>query len=380
MTKQKRLIIKNNFKEFIRKLSTNESVALESSIKENGCLSPLIVWKEKNILLDGHNRLEICTKLKKTYQISYLSFNSETDAKIWIIKNQFARRNYSTFEKCFLALKLEPLYKNKAEKNKLAGKQVSPEERYNVNIRLGWAAGVSHDTIARVKKIVENVDSNTKFKLAEGKLSINAVYIQIKKSERIKTKAKNIVTNQEEDKADILYTTFKDLVKEAILPKTESEQIWVKDESGKYINTYFNHKLKDPTLDKSKFIYITKSELNLVLKEDSYLLLWALCAILDEAFAVIRKLGFNFRFLSIWNRQDKYGPQFFIAAKRGKGVDFRPDVEPDETNRLKHIYNIDAQNIDPDFHHWDITKRPDVFQKWIDFAWNGQKKIIYKIK
>jgi hypothetical protein len=41
-------------------LTKEERAALEEKLKAQGCLDKLKVWAEKNILLDGHYRLEIC--------------------------------------------------------------------------------------------------------------------------------------------------------------------------------------------------------------------------------------------------------------------------------------------------------------------------------
>jgi len=45
------------------------------------------------ILLDGHNRYEICTRLGLSFDIQRLRFNSRAEAADWIDKNQLGRRN-----------------------------------------------------------------------------------------------------------------------------------------------------------------------------------------------------------------------------------------------------------------------------------------------
>lgn len=52
--------IDKEFAALIPALSPDELAQLERSLLAEGCRDPLIVWKEKNILLDGHNRLSIC--------------------------------------------------------------------------------------------------------------------------------------------------------------------------------------------------------------------------------------------------------------------------------------------------------------------------------
>ncbi len=48
------------FQSLFPPLSPHELARLRQSLVEEGCREPLYVWDECNILLDGHNRLEIC--------------------------------------------------------------------------------------------------------------------------------------------------------------------------------------------------------------------------------------------------------------------------------------------------------------------------------
>lgn len=72
-----------------------ELQVLEENIVADGCREPLVLWAGHNILLDGHNRYEICTRLNIPYQTVELSFDSREDAMDWIDTNQIGRRNLS---------------------------------------------------------------------------------------------------------------------------------------------------------------------------------------------------------------------------------------------------------------------------------------------
>jgi len=50
------------FQSVVAPLRPEERSQLESNIATGGCRDALVVWK--GILLDGHNRLEICTRLR----------------------------------------------------------------------------------------------------------------------------------------------------------------------------------------------------------------------------------------------------------------------------------------------------------------------------
>jgi len=85
------MIIDQEFKDLIPPLKTEEYNNLEASILEEGCRDALVIWGD--ILVDGHNRYDICKKHDITYKTEYREFSSREQAKIWIRRNQLARRN-----------------------------------------------------------------------------------------------------------------------------------------------------------------------------------------------------------------------------------------------------------------------------------------------
>jgi hypothetical protein len=89
----KSLQIDTEFKNLIPPLSSDEKLQLEANIKEFGCLDPLIVWRIENILLDGHNRYEICTREQIPYKIVEIEIADREAAICWIANHQLGRRN-----------------------------------------------------------------------------------------------------------------------------------------------------------------------------------------------------------------------------------------------------------------------------------------------
>jgi hypothetical protein len=88
----------------------------DNVIKERGCRDPMVVWNGRGVLLDGHHRYEIlCEDPSLSYSIIERDFPDLTDAKIWIIRNQFGRRNLSPYQRGELALALKPLVAAKAK-------------------------------------------------------------------------------------------------------------------------------------------------------------------------------------------------------------------------------------------------------------------------
>lgn len=83
-------------KALIPPLSQEELQQLEANLIENGgARDALIVWPRGSyaVLLDGHNRYEICTRLGLDYRVEELHFDSDEEAADWMDKNQLGRRN-----------------------------------------------------------------------------------------------------------------------------------------------------------------------------------------------------------------------------------------------------------------------------------------------
>lgn len=91
--------IDREFQNLIPALSTEEREQLEANIVEHGgARDPLVVWQRddaSDILLDGHNRYEICERLGLPYEFEHLEFGTRDEAADWIDRNQLGRRNLS---------------------------------------------------------------------------------------------------------------------------------------------------------------------------------------------------------------------------------------------------------------------------------------------
>lgn len=72
-------------------LSKEEREQLEANIIAEGCLDPLKVWR--GLLVDGHNRYEICTRNGISFGTVELMLVDRVDVLDWIDKNQLGRRN-----------------------------------------------------------------------------------------------------------------------------------------------------------------------------------------------------------------------------------------------------------------------------------------------
>ena len=181
----KQIEIKEEFKKLIPALTTEEYKQLEDNCLEEGIREKIILWN--NYIIDGHNRYNIAKQWNLEFETESKSFSSEEAVKEWMILNQFGRRNLSNYQRSVLALQLEDVFKAKAKENQGNRNDItSVRNLTNVDTKkeLSKVAAVSHDTIAKVKKIQEKAPEEIKAKLATGEVSINAAYKEIKKEEK----------------------------------------------------------------------------------------------------------------------------------------------------------------------------------------------------
>jgi protein gp37 len=126
------LKIDQEFNSRLPKLNPDEYQRLEKSIITEGCRDALVVWD--GIILDGHNRYEICQRHDISFSVMELQFDSRKDARLWIIDYQLAKRNLTTQQKRELIaqrLRLAPEQSDRriAERSGVGHKTVGAERR-----------------------------------------------------------------------------------------------------------------------------------------------------------------------------------------------------------------------------------------------------------
>jgi phage N-6-adenine-methyltransferase len=232
------ILIDEEFKALIPPLSQEERTQLEANLLADGCRDPLVVWpcptfeirleggatqtlryedgryqhaidehigpttawdlddnadddrideygdtitldQWPHILIDGHNRYEICTRLGLSFEVVQKSFDSRPQARIWIRANQYGRRNLSSFVRAELALgdKADIAEIAKGQQGKrhdilptLAEGFKPVDTREEVSKR----AGISHGSLDKVEAIkAANPEPEILEAVRTGEVSIN---------------------------------------------------------------------------------------------------------------------------------------------------------------------------------------------------------------
>ena len=177
--------IDQEFKSLISPLTNEEYEQLEQNIINEGCRDALVTWNDT--IIDGHNRYTICTKNNISFKTVSKEFENREEVIVWIIKNQFGRRNLLPIERSKLALRLEDVISRKNKEKQRGGQggvllmENSPQANtMTTRDEIAKLAGVSTNTIARVKVIEREASPEQKEELTKGIKTINKVFNEIR--------------------------------------------------------------------------------------------------------------------------------------------------------------------------------------------------------
>ena len=333
------LTIDPEFQNLIPKLTTDEYNLLEESILADGCRDALVVWN--GIIIDGHNRYDICTKHDLPYQTTPIIFDSKDEAKIWIIRNQFGRRNLSMFQRSELGLELKPLIEAKAKENQtlsqgrgIKGSENSPNliEPIDTRKEIAKIAGVSDNTIARVEKIMEQSSPEIIQSIRDGNLTINKAYNYLKREE-IKEQAKTI--EQPKGKYRIIY----------------ADPPWQYADKGSYTGAEDHYK----TMSIEELCNLPIKDIT---QENAVLFLWVTSPLLAECFAVIEAWGFKYKSSYIWDKVRGFVGHYNNVKHELLLVCTKGSCMPDITKKFDSIQSISKSETH--------SEKPEQFRQIID--------------
>ena len=210
--------IDKEFKGILDPLTNEEKKGLKALIIKEGCREPLIIWKGENILIDGHNRYEICTTNNPIieYKVVEMEFKSREDVITWIIQTQLSRRNltderrayyigkfYKAEKKSHGASKAEPrgnqhTKQTKSSENLVSSQNANLPENEKTVKNVAKQHNVSKDTVIRNEKFADGVDKigevspEAKEKVLQGKSNLTKKEV-IKLAEAPKEEVKKVV-------------------------------------------------------------------------------------------------------------------------------------------------------------------------------------------
>jgi N6-adenosine-specific RNA methylase IME4 len=252
------------------------------------------VWKGKDIIVDGEQRNEICQKYGIPFDVVEKDFPDKDAAKIWMVDNQLARRNLTLYGRCVLAMQRTDfvLQKKAREHQRQGGRRKvrqNSEEAIDVNREAAKCAGVSHDTVAKVRVILEKGTEEEKAQLnsAGSRLTIHKVYRRIRRME--------LRTNTPPFPSKKFAVIYADPPYQ--FEHTESECRAAEN----YYHTLSLENLKNLPVGE-------------ITKNDCIIFMWAPACKLLEAASLLGAWGFLYRTSAIWVK-DKIGMGHYFRTK-----------------------------------------------------------------
>jgi len=152
------IVIDEKFRDLIQSLDSIERAWLEKNLQDAGrARSPLIVWpvNGQQILIDGHNRYDICTEYDLPYTVEEIEFANRAEAEEWILREQLGRRNLDPVVSSELRGRLY-----NARKGSQGGDRRSKGQNVTLNAAESVAAetGVDARTVKRDGQFAEAID------------------------------------------------------------------------------------------------------------------------------------------------------------------------------------------------------------------------------
>ena len=323
------LNINTEFQDLIPPLSFEELEGLEKSIKSEGCRDPLVTWN--GYIIDGHHRYGICQKYNIDFNVvEKPELESELDVKLWMINNQFSRRNLPTETRLALAYQFKEFEAEKAKARQ--GTRNDLVESTNISLLVGLSeiakgktleviakkAGVSRSTAEQYDAIQRKGTEQQKAEVALGRSSIKKVYNNIRSEERLTT---NIATEWPEGKYRVIY---------ADPPWSYGDE----RSGGSYGGAVDHYN----TMSLQELCDMPVANLA---EKDAVLFLWVTAPMLmNEGNEVLKAWGFKYKAHFIWDKTNSFVGNYNTVQHELLLIATKGSCTPDNTQRFKSIQTI----------------------------------------
>ena len=327
------IVIREDFKKLIPALTVEEYKQLEANILSEGIRDPLVVWN--GYLVDGHNRYTIATQHGLEYKTVNKEFKDGNAVKEWMILNQFGRRNLSNYQRSVLALQLEDVFSARAKENQAIQFKGNSLPQISVEVKpidtqkeVAKVANVSHDTIAKVKRIEAVASPEVKAQLSTGEMSINQAYQEIKKEEK-----KELQIEKKKEYEQRIETISVNEFKVDIFDTKEKYRVIYADPPWQY-----DLEQTSPNLGGAIKHYNSMSiedlcalPINDIADKDAVLFLWITSPKLNLFLQLMEAWGFEYKTSFVWDKvkhnmghYNSVRHEFLLIGGRGKST---PDLK-----------------------------------------------------
>jgi len=318
------LTVDPEFQALIPRLTEDERRSLEESIVADGCRDPLVTWGD--VIVDGHNRYEICTRRDVSYIAVPIDFADRLDAMIWIRRNQVSRRNLTDDQRSMNGAELAKL---QAEKSRRQRATTAVQAR---EIKAGRAEPILANDV-----IPEIADSKPKQRIrAEVAKASGTSERKIQQAQMVMNAAPALAAQVASGEMP-LAAAVREVKRAAIVEKLESvESVQAKELAGEYDVIVIDppwpmQKIeRDVRPNQSEFDYPVMSEFELAAMkmpaaDDCHMWLWTTHKFLPMALRLLDSWQFKYVCTFVWHKPGGFQPiglpqyncEFAIYARKG---------------------------------------------------------------
>jgi N6-adenosine-specific RNA methylase IME4 len=333
------------FKALIPPLAPDELAQLEANIIKDGCRDPLVTWQ--GILIDGHNRFEICTRNGLPFQTVEMAFDNREAAMDWMDANQLGRRNLTNDQRSILR-----------------GRRYNRTKKANDGSR-GNQYTMAKEEVA-VAKTAETIAK-------QHGVSERTIRSDGKKAEAIEKLA---LTNPDAAKAvtdgikrfnEVRREIKLEEVKESVALPDAKYRVIYSDPPWKYgdqlTEDYGSIKFHYPSMTISELCDLPVKEM---VDDDAVLFLWVTSPLLFECEPIIKAWGFKYKTSFVWDKikhnmghYNSVRHEFLLICTRGS-------CTPDEKQLFDSVQSIERTQH---------SAKPEEFRNIINTLYPHGKKL-----
>jgi N6-adenosine-specific RNA methylase IME4 len=325
------------FQAMIPPLRADERAQLEANIVADGVRDPLVTWD--GILIDGHNRYEIATRLGLPFQVVARTFATREEAADWVDRNQLGRRNLHPDQFALLVGRRYNRAKKQGARTDLTSGNSYPKSDDRTSARIASDHGLSEktvrnagqfaDAVERVKAIAPSIEREVATGTAVPRRAV--------------VKAAELLESAPEEAAAILSgeRTLPDVVRDIKRAAIVDQLTSVSAVEAKAARGIYDVLVIDPPWpmekierdvrpNQSAFDYPTMSEgelraLTLPMADDCHVWLWTTHKFLPMALRLLDAWSLKYVCTFVWHKPGgfqpiglpQYNSEFALYARRG---------------------------------------------------------------
>ncbi len=340
------IIIDPEFKALIPPLAPEELAQLEANIIRDGCRDPLVIWQ--GVLIDGHNRFDICTRHGIEFQTVEMEFADRDAVMDWMDANQLGRRNLTNDQRSFLRGRRYNRTK-KAQGGTGANQHTSKVEEVATLQRTAEAIAKQHGVSERT------IRSDGKKAEAIEKLALT------------NPEAAKAVTDGQKRFNEVRREIKLEQVKEAVKLPDAKYRVIYSDPPWKYgdqlTEDYGAIKFHYPAMTITELCALPVEEMT---EADAVLFMWVTSPLLFECEPIIRAWGFKYKTSFVWDKikhnmghYNSVRHEFLLVCTRGS-------CTPDSKQLFDSVQSIERTKH---------SAKPDEFRNIINTLYPHGKKL-----